>query len=86
MRDPNSNLRKILSVIWKERPYPTSYKLLIPVLEGVLSKRQVYDGVNNLKKHGIVRVVVNEDGKQEISIKEHVEDKTEELLMEAKLL
>jgi len=86
MRDPNSNLRKILSVLWKERPNPGNYKLLISVLEGVLSDRQIYYGVNKLKYFGIVTVVINENGEREISIKKNVEAKTEELLLEANLI
>ena len=86
-QQPNSNMRKVLAVIWNERPVPADYALLIQVLEGVLSKRQVYDAVANLKRFHLIDIEhINNEVRASITIKKTVEEKTQELLIEAKLI
>lgn len=86
-QNPNSNMRKALAVIWNERPVPADYALLIKVLDGVLTKRQVYDAVANLKHFRLINIEhINNEVRASITIKESVEEKTQELLIEAGLI
>jgi len=87
--NPNSNMRKALAVIWNERPNPIGYAKLIEILTGVLTKRQVYDAIKNLKRAHVINIVhINNEVSASITIKTSpsIQKTTQRLLEEAELI
>jgi len=56
MGNPESNMRRVLSVIWREDEKGLSYHELNEIFIGILTERQVYDAIRNLKDGGLIRV------------------------------
>jgi len=86
-RDPNSNRRKVLFVVYNNRDRETTYPEIYQSLKGILTKTQIIKIVNELARGNLVKS--RRDYPNRISYVQLIKGRikvTEDLLRESKLI